>query len=206
MHMKRYVFIIMMIAGCIAASAQGVQLGVRAGINSGNLTTKLPGIIQGTEQRGFVMGAFARATALGFLVQPELNFSQRVGKFEDPAVGGAFTNTLSYVDVSVLVGYGVLGLLRVNFGPTLMTLVSASQSRDNSIINRNFKKDNYNSTAYGFQIGAGFDISKFCIDIRYDTNITNLGKNGITGSGGPWDYRTGFGMYQVTIGYKIIKL
>ena len=205
--MKKLILLLAVFGIYLTGHAQGLALGIRAGVNNGNLTTKLPNIVQGPVHNGFTIGAFGRASLLGFFVQPEINFSQRIGEFQKVGVG-SYTNTLNTIDINALVGLSVLGVVRVNLGPTLMTFVSTSQVGDKSIKDAYYGNDFYNSTAIGFQIGAGVDLGKLCIDLRYDTNLSNLGMTSVYSSyfGHGSNYSTGFGMFQFTLGYKIIKI
>lgn len=205
--MKKLFLFVALFTFCITGYSQGLALGIRAGVNNGNLTTKIPNIVQGTVHNGFTIGAFGRASILGFFVQPEINFSQRIGEFQQVGVG-KYTNTINTIDINALVGLSVLGLVRVNAGPTMMTFVSTSQKADASMKDINYGNDFYNSASFGFQIGAGVDLGKLCIDLRYDHNVTSLGKSEVYSNrfGHLTNYSTGFGMFQFTLGYKIIKI
>ncbi len=186
---------------------QGIQLGIRAGVNNGNLTTEIPNISEGKVQNGLLVGAFGRASLLGFFVQPEINFSQRVGAFEQVGVG-SYTNTINTLDIVALVGYSLVGVIRLNAGPTLMTFLGTSQEATPTMKDNLYANDFYYNTAWGVQAGVGFDLGKLCVDLRYDTNLTSLGRDAVYSSvfGHNTNYTTGFGMVTFTLGYKIIKI
>lgn len=205
--MKKFITLGLLLVASFSGFAQGLQLGIRAGINNGTMSTKLPNIVEGPVQNGLLVGAFGRVSLLGFFVQPEINYSSRKGRFEQVYVG-QFTNTLNYIDINALFGYSLIGVLRVNAGPTLMTLVSVSQDADASMKDNSYSQDYYESSAWGFQMGVGFDLGKLCIDLRYDTNLTNMGKKSVNSARfpNPADYSTGYGMYTFSLGYKIFKL
>lgn len=202
----------LILLGCLCGMltsgfAQGLQIGIRGGLTNGNLSTKVPNIIEGKVRNGAVFGAFGRASLLGFFVQPEINYTSRIGEFEQVNLG-KYTNTLHYVDINALMGYSLIGVLRVNAGPSMMTLLSATQEADQSMKDPTFGKEYFESTVWGFHVGAGFDLGKLCIDLRYEMNLTDMGKSAVNSTrfGNLTNYQTGFGMYSVTLGYKIFKL
>lgn len=205
--MKKIIVLGLLLLSAAFTYAQGIQLGIRAGVNNGTMSTKIPNIVEGPVQNGLLVGAFGRVSLLGFFVQPEVNYSTRKARFEQ-VYTGQFTNTLNYIDINAMFGYSLIGVLRVNVGPTLMTLVSASQNGDASMKDDSYSKDFYEASAWGFQAGVGFDLGKLCIDLRYDTNLTNMGKKNINSTrfGNPTDYSTGYSMYTFSLGYKIFKL
>lgn len=180
-------------------SAQSFVLGVKAGLNRGSLSTDISGLSEDANY-GFVAGAFTRVGILGFFAQPEFQYNQRRGTISNANFSS--TQTLTYIDVPLLVGKKVLGLVRFCAGPNLQFLMNATQSGDND---PNFSKANFNDFALGGIAGVGVDIFKVAIDIRYDFSISNLGKE-IEVNGQSFDYGTRSGMWQLTIGYKLLDL
>lgn len=196
--MKKITFVIAFVCIGLALQAQSIAAGIKAGVNRGSLTTQLSGYNEGPVQTGYTGGIFARAGFLGFFVQPEVMFNQRVGKFEKKDTN--FTNSLSYVDLNLLVGYSIGGVVRFNFGPSYGLLVNASQQKE-KYDDPTFAKEAFESAVLGFQIGGGIDLARICVDVRYDFNIGNMGKT-FWGK----DYSTNSNQLQFTVGYKIIKL
>jgi len=205
--MKKLLLVALGIALTSGIYAQSFALGLRAGVNNGNLSTKLPGISEGTLKNGLTVGAFGRLGILGFFVQPEVNYSNRVGEFVKVG-SGTFTNTISTIDINAMIGYSLLGIIRVNVGPTMMMVVKTAQDAAAILKDPNFGSDYYNNAAYGFQAGFGFDLGNLCFDLRYDHSLTSLGKSSVNSSffGSAADYSTGFSMFQATLGLKLIKL
>lgn len=204
--MKKATILLVALLATMSTYAQGLQLGVRVGVNNGNLSTKISGVNEGTIKNGFLIGAYGRASLLGLFVQPEINYSNRVGNFEERGKG-TFTNTITTLDVNALVGYNLLGMVHVLAGPTLMTFMSTKQEASGTLKDVLYGSDFYNSSALGFQLGAGIDIGKLCVDLRYDHSLTSIGRDnvysGVYGHG--TNYSTGFSMWQLSIGYKFIN-
>lgn len=182
--------------------AQSLGLGVKGGLNFSSLDNNLKGQYTGTASaNGFVGGVWARAGFLGFFAQPELLYSQRKGAFTSAVDGTAVINTLSYIDIPVLVGYK-LTFVRFNMGPNFQFLLDAQQKASALAKDPNFSKGNFESSSIGFQAGVGIDLLKLSIDLRYDGNFSSIGKE-ITVNGTKYDYSTRPSMWQLTLGFKI---
>lgn len=186
---------------CLAGSihAQKFVLGLKAGVNRGSMSTKFSGFSEEANY-GFVAGVYSRFGILGFFAQPEFQFNQRRGTLTGN--NSEANQTLSYIDVPLLVGKKFLKITRFYAGPNLQFLMNASQS---GINDPNFNKSNFNNFAVGGILGCGVDILKVSVDLRYDFSITNLGKE-ITVGGNKFDYSTRAGMWQLTVGYKLLDL
>lgn len=202
--MKRIIFVVTALLMGTFVFAQGLQVGARLGVNRGTLSTAIPNINEGPVQTGFTGGAFGRVSLLGFFAQPELMYAQHVGKFETTA--GNYTNKLNYFDMNLMVGYSLMGVVRLNIGPSLGMLMSAKQDATNATVDDpDFNKSNFESSYWGLQYGLGVDLGKFCIDIRWISNITVMGKvidvNGISK-----DYTTNSNQLMFSLGYKFIKI
>lgn len=182
--------------------AQSFGVGLKGGLNFSSLDNNLQGRYTGTAgANGFVAGAWARAGFLGFFAQPELLYSQRKGAFTSSIDGTAVINTLSYIDLPVLVGYK-LTFVRFNMGPNFQFLLDANQKASELARDPNFSKGNFESSSVGFQAGVGVDLLKLSIDLRYDGNFSSIGKE-ITVNGTKYDYSTRPSMWQLTLGFKI---
>jgi hypothetical protein len=201
--MKKLLILSCIILGTFAAKSQKLGFGVKAGLNFSKLSNDVSTMRGGENATGFVGGVFGRASFLGFFVQPEVLFSQRKGSFTSNVDSTAVTNTLSYIDIPVMVGYK-LAFLRFNAGPNFQFLTGAKQKSNDASKDPNFSKDNFNSSAVGFQAGLGIDLLKLSIDLRYDGCIGNLGKKVTnTSTGQTVDYSTRANMWQLTVGFRI---
>ncbi len=190
------------VAAGLAAQAQMLDFGLKAGLNFSEFTNTRPDLYSGTASAtGFLGGAYGRVGILGFFAQPEVVYSQRKGAFTSKADGSAVINTLSYIDVPVLVGYKLL-FARVNFGPNFQFLMSAKQEASSAAKDPHFSKDNFEQSSIGFQAGVGVDLMKLSLDLRYDGNFGSIGKQ-VNIAGQTYDYSTRPSMWQLSIGFKI---
>ncbi|HEX7117483.1 MAG TPA: porin family protein [Longimicrobiales bacterium] len=88
------------------AYAQGVEVGVRAGMNFAKIGGDDAAIseVEPSNRTGLSIGGFARfGLAPSFSIQPELLYSQKGTEYEDE--GATFGFDVSYVDVPVLAVY-----------------------------------------------------------------------------------------------------
>jgi hypothetical protein len=200
--MKKLTTILCLLGAVFYAQSQSLKFGVKAGLNFSEMSNK-NALYSGTSSAtGFVGGVYGHAGILGFFVRPEVLFSQRKGAFTSTVDQTAVINTLNYIDIPVLVGYK-LAFARFNFGPNFQFLASAKQKATQAAKDQNFSKDNFNESAIGFQAGVGVDVAKLSIDLRYDGNFNNLGKEVVTAAGNKIDYSTRASMWQLTLGFKI---
>lgn len=201
--MKKIVLSIVLLAAGICTQAQTLDFGLKAGLNFSEMENNRQDLYSGTANAtGFLGGVFGRVGILGFFAQPEVVYSQRKGAFTSKADGTAVINTLSYIDVPVLVGYK-LAFFRVNAGPNFQFLVGANQDASTDAAkDPNFSKDNFNSATVGYQAGVGIDLMKLSLDVRYDGSFGSLG-NEVNIGGQKFDYSTRASIWQVSLGFKI---
>lgn len=200
----KYLFLVftVFVLSLTQLNAQSFGVGLKGGINFSSLDNNLQGAYTGSASaNGLVGGVWARAGFLGFFAQPELLYSQRKGAFTSAIDGTAVINTLSYIDVPVLAGYK-LAFVRFNLGPNFQFLLDAEQKATDLARDPNFSKGNFESSSVGFQVGAGIDLLKLSIDLRYDGNFSSIGKE-ITVNGKQYDYSTRPSMWQLTLGFRI---
>ncbi|QHL86082.1 outer membrane beta-barrel protein [Nibribacter ruber] len=165
------IFVLFSFLVVTAATAQAqISLGLKAGISSSsvdikNASSNTAQFKEDDNITGFHAGAFARIQYMGFHVQPEAVFSASGGKVEiQEAVSGDKTVEeigFSHLDVPVLFGYTFLKVARVYAGPVASILINSDFGDE--------KVDKYfDSADWGFQVGAGLDISRLSADVRYE--------------------------------------
>ena len=166
---KIFVAFLFLLGTGTVAQAQ-LALGLKAGISSSsvdikNASSNTAQFKEDDNITGFHAGAFARLKIMGFFVQPEAVFSASGGKVEiQEAVSGNKTVEemgFSHLDVPVLVGYNFLKIGRVYAGPVASIMIGSDFGDE--------KVDKYfDSADWGFQVGAGIDISKLTADVRFE--------------------------------------
>lgn len=154
-----------------ALSAQPLKIGVKGGVSSDEFhfsSVKIGETLispSTSATLGYNMGLVARVTIPKFIhIQSELLYSSReYGYRITPKSASAqkVKITEQRLDLPVLVGFNI-SALRIFAGP-VFTLRSSSSSSNKEIP---FSASYYKSDI-DLQLGAGLDIKKFFVDIRY---------------------------------------
>lgn len=128
---------------------------------------------------GFQLGIFARASFLGFYIQPEVLLSNSSSEIsysdlsdvENPLdlVGDVKLNKL---DVPLLFGKRFFKILRVNAGPVFTLLLSQNVKQPNNTAKE--IETNYKDSTVGAQLGIGLDLAIVTIDLRYEIALQNI--------------------------------
>lgn len=177
--MRKLILSALLICTGFAASSQilpSFQMGIKAGTNLSKLSTD--NTFSSDNRAGYYAGLWTRIGAAGIHLQPELYISGKNTTLKD--VNG-LENEVKFtsLDVPVLVGtkIGAAGVgLRLNTGPVVSFILNDDQSLGQaagSAFNGNFKGQNI-----AWQFGAGLDISKLGVDIRYEQGLSKIGENG----------------------------
>jgi hypothetical protein len=159
-----------------------IDFGIKGGLNISNvkaseiLTDDYRMNPAASGNLGYHVGGFLRASLAGIFIQPELYFSSIASEYTVEDISGAGTaeqlvkQKIGRLDIPVLVGVK-LGTFRLGLGPVgSITLSDQSDLTDITGYEATFK-----SATFGYQLGAGLDIWKIGIDLRYEGNLTKLG-------------------------------
>lgn len=109
------------VALAVPAYGQGIDLGLRAGMNLAKIAGDEATIdgVEPSNRSGFTVGAFARlGIAPSFAIQPEVLYSQKGADYEEQ--GATITFDLGYVDVPVLAVFSPPAGGAMAFRPVLM--------------------------------------------------------------------------------------
>lgn len=177
--MKKIILSALLISLSLAAFSQvlpSFQLGLKAGANLSKLSTD--NTFSSDNRAGYYAGLWTRIGAAGIHLQPELYLSGKNTTLEDDA-GQENKVKFTSLDVPVLVGtkFGAAGVgLRLNTGPVVSFVLSDDQSFGDaagSVFKGDFKGQNF-----AWQFGAGLDIGNLGVDLRYETGLSKIGKDG----------------------------
>lgn len=149
------------------------EYGVKAGIVVNKLSTNL-GDYTSTNYVGFKGGAFARFNIKKWYIQPEATFTMNGGTVYSN--GNTYNIRTGAIEVPVLAGYHLIDLnflrLRLNAGPYVSFNVSQKFDGTTPYRGEDLRKVNA-----GLMAGAGVDIWKIGIDLRYQFGLTNMVKS-----------------------------
>lgn len=186
--MKKILMTAVAVFGFAFANAQETKFGAKAGLNLSNFT----GDIENTSTKiGFQVGAFVEIKVSDkFSVQPELLFTSVGAKFDgSPDV----TATLNYLAIPVMAKYYVADKFSLEAGPQIGFLMSAKAKADGDSEDI---KDGFESTDFGINIGAGYDVTEnINIGLRYTVGVSNI----LADSG---DFKGGNSNFALAVGYR----
>ncbi|WP_320053085.1 porin family protein [uncultured Acetobacteroides sp.] len=211
--MRKFLLIAALVAFAGAASAQFLTFGLKGGINTTTdvfRNVRLSNdngktgydIINNKAKVGFLAGAYARVSVLGFFVQPELYYAQSSTEITLQEIGSTNVSTevnkLNTLNIPVLFGTK-FGPFRVNAGPVATIILSNTNIVDNvSGLDQDMDKANW-----GLQAGVGVDILKISLDARYETSISKLGSAYNTASGSKVNFGSRPQQFIFTLGWKL---
>lgn len=147
------------------------EFGIKGGLNLATINN-----LDGTDYKaGVLVGGFAKLNipASPVAVQPEILFAQYGGADANSDA----TQTLNYIQVPVLLKFAFdLPAAPVSpnvyFGPYLGFVAGTEFDDGNG--NSGDLDDVVNDTDFGVVIGAGIDVSKLRIGLRYTAGLTNI--------------------------------
>jgi hypothetical protein len=195
------------------ATGNFFRLGIKGGVSMSELKTEgltYNGIgnyvIENLNSKtGYVAGIYMRLGRKLF-VEPELLISYKNGTLNLPKTLGTGVIQLdinySSIDLPILLGYR-LGPLHVMAGP----VASYSMTSKGSIadaIRMKFPtvQDAVSNAYFSYTAGAGIDLLGFTLDVRYESNLTDLSKTIPLPSGVNFSQKAS--SFQATLGMKIL--
>jgi hypothetical protein len=191
--MKKYLLsAALLIVLSISAKAQ-FSLGIKGGVNYSTLNSSS---FNSSSVTGYQAGLFARIGG-GLYLQPEVYLNSTGGEIHshDNTVSGnvKFTN----LSVPVLVGlrFGPKNLnFRVMAGPVYTSVLNQNENFSNNFNSQFNNFGNYNSSTWGYQAGAGIDLSAISVDFRYQGSLDDINPN----------YSQAQHLWALSIGIKIL--
>ena len=219
------------------AFSQEIRFGVKAGLNKSNLKGNYPTEINEKKSKiGFHLGGFAEYEINERLtLQPELLFSTQGNTYgyKDYYGGGSYYDgadynfKLNYINLPIILRYGEIEKLSIDFGPQIGYVLSAKtkidvieDSRDPSQ-NYSVEIDMLNDGEYDFggttvqskasvnrldfsiNLGATYDITEeLFVQARYNVGLSAVDKNSMNGSNtDSWKMKNS--VFQISVGYKL---
>ena len=198
--MKKIILTFIIFTASISlASAQLLptfQIGLKAGTNLSSLNSTASATFSNSNQAGYLAGLWARFGAVGFNFQPELYLTS---KDVDVSSGGNQVKAkFTSIDLPLLFGgkFGAVGIGgRYYTGPLVSFAVDKNQSYSGAL-NKVFAL-NYQDQNFAWQFGAGLDIKRISIDLRYEAGITKQSYNG---------GQTRLNLFNLSLGYSLVNL
>ncbi|WBX74635.1 porin family protein [Tenacibaculum pacificus] len=169
--MKKIILMTFLLIGGIQLSKAQVNYGIKAGVNynSNSFSDVKNDVLSGGESKtGFHAGVWLRGKIpiLGMYIQPELVYTQLnsdvIFKPNTSSVTVKTSYTLNKIDVPVLLGKKIFKFGRVFAGPSFQYIIDGDFGTDEI---KDVEADGF---SMGIQLGAGVDLGKFGIDVRWE--------------------------------------
>ncbi len=184
-------------------------IGPKVGYNSSKLSLDRNDISSDLKNN-FQIGLFMRIGSKIY-IQPEINWLTQGSIFKtDPTVTNPFEQEvkLNTVQVPLMIGAKLIDLKMVNFrifgGPTASIIASKTIENKVSEYISPLKEADIEDMLWSAQVGAGLDIFKFTLDIRYNFGVNNVIKTAnIPGIGDNVELNTKTNGFNVTLGLKL---
>lgn len=178
--MKKLVFTVLTLTLINVSFAQKVDFGAKAGLNY-NFGGKLSEVIHqagnnienittgAKDKAGFHIGMWSKFHVLGFYIRPEIVYTELNNTYGRNDVNNRNDTDLKTkkMDMPILLGIKVLGPLHIFAGPSLQYILKS----DFSVSDVNDLKTN--DFSVGLQMGAGLELGKFGVDVRWEKGFTN---------------------------------
>lgn len=206
---KGVVILSMLLVASVFATAQKMDLGIKAGYLYSDVKAKEIQSFDGAKSRGkngYFIGLFGRIGGDRWFFQPGLEYRVRTA---DIVTGKEIIESgikkdsklevsMKTLDVPLQVGISLLNLSLVKVyahtGPVVSIKIDNSTSATDVV--KDFKFDDYNdykSLVWAGQIGVSADIMRFSVDISYEKGFSDIGEKGM----GTND------LFMVSLGMKI---
>lgn len=187
--LKRKLIVLTLLLGASAGTAlaqASVSLGLKAGLNFANVNRS--SITETYNSRtGYHAGAFVNIKLTKLAIVPEVIYSVQGSDVSMATSSQALE--LAYVNIPIMVKFYLIGGLNLQAGPQFGFLASATQGGTDI-------KDFVKGTDTSVALGAGFDVSKFVIDARYNLGISEI--NDQAGSTAAKNQ-----VFQLSVGFKL---
>ena len=148
-------------------------IGIKAGVNysqNGDLKTAVSSaandLISGSDQKmGYHLGLYAKMKLPIFYLRPELIFTHTKSAYDFSGSSGVYSQ--SKIDLPILLGYEILGPLHVFAGPSIQFVLG-----NDFDIKQVALTDLEKNTTIGFQFGAGLNLGRLGLDVRFERGLS----------------------------------
>ena len=208
------------------AMAQLPNFGLRVGLTSSTLSTNLSENIESENRLGYQGGVFVRLNFNKLYVQPELIYNHRSTKLEyeiNPVIDGENQRLgvrsdlkIGTFDIPIIAGFKLVKTkllnVRIFAGPNISFSTNKNVSYeyttgDGEDFNGDIPDDgkispeDFNSTTWYLQAGAGVDVLFFTFDVRYENGLSDIFEGNVSDLG---NVNLKNNVWVFTLGFKFM--
>ncbi|MFY9444868.1 MAG: porin family protein [Flavobacteriaceae bacterium] len=171
--MKKVLLIALALVTFQGFAQKETGIGIKAGVNysqNGDLKTAVSSaandLISGSDQKmGYHLGLYAKMKLPIFYLRPELIFTHTKSAYDFSESSGVYSQ--SKIDLPILLGYEILGPLHVFAGPSIQFVLG-----NDFDIKQVALTDLEKNTTIGFQFGAGLNLGRLGLDVRFERGLS----------------------------------
>jgi hypothetical protein len=175
-----------------------VQVGIKGGVNLSSLSNS-GSTFSADNRAGYLGGIWARFGALGFNFQPELYITSKNVDINS-SNGASSSAKFTSIDVPLLLGgkIGAFGLGGRFYAGPLLSFAINKDNNFGSAVGGATRLD-YKDSNFAITAGAGIDIRRISIDLRYEAGLTK--QEYIDGS---TSVKTRVSLFNLSLGYAFL--
>lgn len=184
--------------GAGACAQSPVHFGPKAGLNYSKIRfTEGSNRPEGQYYTGFHAGVFGRLDLGRLYLQPELVYNEKGTRVQTTVTTGSTGSDvrLKTLDIPVLLGFKLVDAkvanLRMMGGPVFSNTIGERSQALQRISEKDFS---FNKNNVGYQVGLGFDVATFTVDVRYESSLTNISS----------EFGSRPEIFQISLGFKIL--
>jgi hypothetical protein len=181
--MKKFALALIALVAFIQTSQGQIAFGVKGGINynSDSFREVSTDILEGAKSRtGFHAGIWTRIKipVIGLYVRPELVYTNLKSEYKAKGSNTMATYNFQKIDIPVLLGKRFLKVAHVFAGPSFQYVINGDfnlQTLGNVVTEAD-------GLTVGLQMGAGVELGKIGLDVRWERAFSDVESKFISGS------------------------
>ncbi len=155
-----------------------IDIGIKAGINTSQITSTNPSVIDVKSKSGWDIGALARLGGKSIFLQPELLYVEKQGLVTFTTITGTNTHFVSIksVKIPILVGFKLINHKHSSVysftGPA--RLIAVGDNYVSSVFSQPYICMQETFNVWDWQLGGGVDLGPLTLDVRYECGISEI--------------------------------
>ncbi len=176
--LKLFLIIVLVSAGLQnQAQVRNFTFGPKIGFSSTTLTTNID-TLENKFMNGMMGGIFFRFSSSLFYIQPEVLFLTKGGIYESSTNQFKEEVYLKTLDVPLIFGIRLIPKesfnIRLHAGPSFSYIIDRKIKMNGTELASALADKSLKDTYFGYQIGLGFDIVNFALDIRAEQGMGSI--------------------------------
>ncbi|TYP98865.1 outer membrane protein with beta-barrel domain [Tenacibaculum adriaticum] len=201
--MKKLILALCLVIGASQLSQAQIDFGIKAGLNynSDSFKDVSDDIINGKAESktGYHAGIWLRAKLpiIGWYVRPELVYTALKSEITlNDGVNTKASYDFQKIDIPVLLGKKFLGVAYVHAGPSFQYII------DGDLDFEEVAKTNADGFTVGIQLGAGVELGKIGLDIRWERGFSDTESEIVSNASDKLKFDTRVNQIIVGLSYK----